>query len=173
MQSFSRNGQWKGFGIQELPVLFPAIPSTEKEWKVTTSKRPFLAKSVHKQTSFQDGVKSVRQSIMANNWAVSIDLTDAYLHVLIHPVSRKYLRFVFGHQVLQFTALPFGMPPSPWIFLQLMTVIAAHLRLRAVPLFPYLDDWLIRDLIHNQLISHTKYTLQTVQNLGLIPNLKK
>ena len=52
-------------------------------------------------------------------------------------------------------------------------VIAAHLRVCAVSLFPYLDDWLIRDLIRNQLICHTKYTLQTVQNLGFIPNLKK
>ena len=39
--------------------------------------------------------------------------------------------------------------------------------------FPYLDDWLIRDLIRNRLISHTKYTLQMVQNLVFIPNLKK
>ena len=43
----------------------------------------------------------------------------------------------------------------------------------AVPLFPYLDNWLISDQIRNRLISHTKYTLQTVQNLGFIPNLKK
>ena len=107
-------------------------------------------------------VKSVRQSIMANDWAVSIDLTNAYLHVPINPISRKYLRFVFEHQVFQFTALLFGMSRSPWIFTQLMNVIAAHLRLRAVPLFPYLDDWFIRDLIHNRLISHTEYTLQTV-----------
>ena len=54
-----------------------------------------------------------------------------------------------------------------------MNVIAAHLGLRAVSLFPYLDDWQIRDLIRSQLISHTKYTIQTVQNLGFIPNLKK
>ena len=54
-----------------------------------------------------------------------------------------------------------------------MNVIAAHLRLHAVSLFPYLEDWLIRDLMRNRLISHTKYTLQTVQNLGFIPNLKK
>ena len=54
-----------------------------------------------------------------------------------------------------------------------MNVIAALLPLRAVSLFPYLDDRLIRDLIRNRLISHTKYTLQTVQNLGFIPNLKK
>ena len=118
-------------------------------------------------------VKSVKQSIMYNDWAVSIDLTDAYLHVPIQPISRKYLRFVYDHQVFQFTALPFGMSLSRWVFTKLMNVIATHLRRRAVSRFPYLDDWMIRDLIRNQLISHTKYTLQTVHNLGFIPNLKK
>ena len=57
-------------------------------------------------------VKSVRQSIMVNDWSVSIDLTDAYLHVPIHPISRKYLWFVYEHQVFQFTALPFRMSLS-------------------------------------------------------------
>ena len=28
------------------------------------------------------------------------------------------------------------------------------MRQRAIPVFPYLDDWLIRDQIHNRLISH-------------------
>ena len=65
------------------------------------------------------------------------------------------------------------MSLSPWIFTKLMEVIAARLRQRAVSLFPYLDNWLIRDLIRNRLISHTKYCLQTVQNLGFVPNLKK
>ena len=83
------------------------------------------------------------------------------------------LRFIYGHQVYQFTALPFGMTLSPWIFTKLMDVIAAHLRQRAISLFPYLDDWLIRDLIRNRLISHTIYCLQMVQILGFIPNLKK
>ena len=52
-------------------------------------------------------------------------------------------------------------------------VIAAHLRQRAISLFPYLDDWLIRDLIRNQQVSHTICCLQTVHSLGFIPNLKK
>ena len=104
---------------------------------------------IHKQHFKMKTVKSVRQSIMYNDWAVSIDLTDAYLHVPIHPTSRKYLRFVYDHQVFQFTALPFGMSLSPWVFMKLMNVIATYLRLRAVSLFPYLDDWLIRDLMRN------------------------
>ena len=57
--------------------------------------------------------------------------------------------------------------------MKLIEVIAAHLRQRAISLFPHLDDWLIRDLIRNRLILHTKILLQTVQNLGLKPNLKK
>ena len=54
-----------------------------------------------------------------------------------------------------------------------MNVITAHLHQRAIPLFPYLDDWLIRDLIRGRFISQTIYCLQTVQSLGFIPNLKK
>ena len=50
-----------------------------------------------------------------------------------------------------------------------MEVIASHLRHGPITVFPYLDDWLIRDLIRNWLISHTKYCLQTVQS----PYLKK
>ena len=53
-----------------------------------------------------------------------------------------------------------------------MDVIAVHLCQRAISVFPYLDDWLIRDLIRNRLISHTKYCRQIVQCLGFIPNLK-
>ena len=99
-------------------------------------------------------VKSVRQSLLVNDWTVSIDVTDAYLHVPIHPRSRKYLRFMFKDQVFQFTALPFGMSLSPWIFTKLMDIIAAHLCQSAITLFPYLDNWLIRDLICNWLVSH-------------------
>ena len=130
-----------------------------------------LNQYIKKQPFKMETVKSVRQSILVNDWAVSIDLTDAYLHVPIHPQSRKYLRFIYEDQVFQFTALPFGMSLSPWIFTKLIDVIAAHLGQRAISLFRYLDDWLIRDLIRNRLVSPTMYCLQTVQSLGFIPNL--
>ena len=131
-----------------------------------------LNRYIKKQPFKMETVKSVRQSMANNDWAVSTDLTDAYLHVPIHPRSRKYLRFVYEDQTFQFTALPFGMSLSPWNFTNWMAVIAAHLRQRAISVFPYLDDLLIKDLIRNQLTSQTKYCLQVVQGLGFIPNLK-
>ena len=78
---------------------------------------------------------------------------------------------MFKGQVFQFKVLPFRMTLSLWIFTKLMDVITSYMRQRAIPVFPCLDDWL--DLIRNQIISHTKYCLQTVQSLGFIPNLKK
>ena len=62
---------------------------------------------------------------------------------------------MFENQVFQFTALPFGMSLSPWIFITWMDVIVADLHQRAISLFPYLDNWLIRDLNRQQTyISH-------------------
>ena len=91
---------------------------------------------IRKQPFKMEIVKSVRQSIVINDWAVSIDLTDAYLHVPIHPQSRKYLRFVYEDRIFQFTA--FRMSLSLWIFTKLMDVIASHLRQRSISVFPYL-----------------------------------
>ena len=36
---------------------------------------------------------SIRKLIRKGEWVISIDLTDAYFHVPIHPQSQKYLRF--------------------------------------------------------------------------------
>ena len=132
-----------------------------------------LNRYIEKQAFKMETVKSVRQAMRLNDWAISIDLTDAYLHVPIHRQSRKYLRFVHEDQVYHFSALPFGMSLSPLIFSKLMEVIAAFLRQRAISVFPYLDDWLIKNLIHNRLITQTKICIQTIQSLGFLPNLKK
>ena len=132
-----------------------------------------LNRYIEKQAFKMETVKSVRQAMRLKDWAVSIDLTDAYLHVPIHRQSRKYLRFVHEDQVYHFLALLFGMSLSPLIFSKLMDVIAAFLRQRAISVFPYLDDWLIKNLIHNRLITQTKICIQTIQSLGFLPNLKK
>ena len=51
------------------------------------------------------------------------------------------------------------------MFSKLMDVIAAFLRQRAISVFPCLDDWLIKNLIRDRLV--------TIQSLGFLPNLKK
>ena len=57
---------------------------------------------------------SVRSAIRSQEWTVSIDICDAYLHVPMHQAVCKYLRFVVNKKVYQFTCLPFGLATSPW-----------------------------------------------------------
>ena len=47
--------------------------------------------------------RSVRAVIRSQEWTVSIDIRDAYLHVPMHKAVRKYLCFVVNKQVYQFT----------------------------------------------------------------------
>ena len=43
----------------------------------------------------------------------------------------------------------------------------------AVSVFLYLDDWLIKNLIRNRLITQTRFCIQIIQSLGFLSNLNK
>ena len=128
--------------------------------------RPLSTEPIHRERVFQDGDNQICKTIDETKRLGC--LHDRCIPSCpIHPQSRKYLQFVYEDQVFLFTALPFRMS-SPLIFSKLMNVIAAFLRQRAISVFPYLDDWLIKDLIRNQLISQTKFCIQTIQKLSEI-----
>ena len=52
-----------------------------------------LNNHLHVPTFKMETAESIRKSIRQGEWVTSIDLTDAYFHVPIHPQSQKYLRF--------------------------------------------------------------------------------
>lgn len=86
---------------------------------------------------------SVREALRPGYWATSVDLTDAYFHVLMHVADRKLLRFRWGDKAFQFRALPFGLSLSPWIFTMIVRQLCFLVRKEGVRLRAYLDDWLI------------------------------
>jgi hypothetical protein len=57
-------------------------------------------------------LSDVRQTVRPGDWAVSIDLKDAYFHVPIAQDARKYLRFGWRGRLFQFCVLPFGLSPG-------------------------------------------------------------
>ena len=128
---------------------------------------------VYTQTFKLETQRKVKDAIQLNDWAFSLDLTDAYLHVPIHRRSRKYLRFTLRGRVYQFKALPFGLSTSPFVFTRLMTVIATFLRRREITLHPYLDDWLARNQNRRRLLEHRQFILSLINSLGLIINYEK
>ena len=89
--------------------------------------------------------ESIRASLNTGEWVTSIDLQDAYLHIPIHPRSRKYLRFAHRSHIYQFTSLPFGPAPAPQVFTMIVKEVKLVALSRGIRIHQYLDDWLIRD----------------------------
>jgi hypothetical protein len=64
-------------------------------------------------------IQQVTQLIQRNDYLTSIDITDAFLHILVHRNSRKYLRFHWEGESFQFRTTPFGLSVVPWVFTRL------------------------------------------------------
>ena len=113
---------------------------------------------------------SIRRAIPPGAWAVSIDPMDAYLHIPIYPASRKYLRFSLEGTIYQFQALPFGISTVPFIFTNLMEIVAGHIRSLGPNIHQYFNDWLVHRLSQESLLSDLSLTWEIITSLGLIPN---
>ncbi|KAK7092033.1 hypothetical protein V1264_009642 [Littorina saxatilis] len=116
---------------------------------------------------------SVRDALRPGDWVTSIDLTDAYFHILVHPADRKWLRFRWASQVYQFRALPFGLSLAPWIFTMVVRQFCALVRSQGVRLRAYLDDWLIMGQSEALCRQHTLLVLREASLLGFSVNHTK
>ena len=88
--------------------------------------------------------ESIRASLIPGEWVSSIDLSTAYLHIPIHPASKKYLQFFHGSQLFQSTSLPFGLAVAPQVFTMIVKEVKLMALTRGVRLHQYLHNWLIR-----------------------------
>lgn len=87
-----------------------------------------------------------------------------YLHIPIHPVSRKYLRFVFRDKVYPVSGPLLWPFDSSLEFLLLLVGISVGL---------YLDDWLLRSPSKDKCMEDMHKTIHLTQELGLLLNLQK
>ena len=117
--------------------------------------------------------ESIRTSLIPGEWVASIDLSDAYLYIPIHPHSRKYLRFCHRSQVFQFTSLPFGLATAPQVFTMIVKEVKIMALSRGLRLHQYLDDWLIRSQSRKEVLVNTQAVVDLTQSLGWIINQDK
>ena len=117
--------------------------------------------------------ESIRASLRKGEWVTSIDLTDAYLHVPIHHLSHKYLRFAHKGVIYQFTSLPFGLATAPLVFTSLAKEVKLIALQKGISLHQYLDDWLIRAPSKEGCLEQTQKLLALINELGYVVNLKK
>jgi hypothetical protein len=133
-----------------------------------------LNKSIDCPHFQMETVRSIRQSIQPKDWIFSIDLSDAYLHVPLHPACHRYLRIALSPtKVYSFTVLPFGLNTAPLVFTRIATALAAHLRQQGVRVHVYLDDWLFLAQDKHRLLKSIPWILEFLESLGLLINKSK
>ena len=90
------------------------VPKPHQRWRPVKDLSR-LTTFLHVEKFKMKTPESIRTSLIPGEWVSPIDLSDAYLHIPIHPNSRKYLRFCHRSQVFQFTSLPFGLATAPQV----------------------------------------------------------
>ena len=148
------------------------VPKPENKW------RPVIDLSVvntylHVPTFKMETAEVIRASLQVGEWVASIDLTDAYFHVPIHPKFQKYLRFHVEGQAYQFRALPFGIATAPLEFTRVVKEVKFIALSQGVRIHQYLDDWLVRAKDQDSCARDVQKLITLVEKLGWIVNVKK
>ena len=115
----------------------------------------------------------IKLSLQPQDWFASLDLSDAFWHVPIHPRFRKFLAFQIGESVFWFTRLPFGLSIAPRVFTKLTKVVAKSLMESGVHCLMYLDDWLISAESASATRAAVEKTLRLAGGMGFNFNMSK
>ena len=83
-------------------------------------------------------LRQVSQLIQCGDYAFSIDLQDAYLHIPI--VKHCFLCFVWHNVPYQWKVLPFGLATAPRVFMALTKPILFLCHCKCFHIVIYLDD---------------------------------
>jgi len=67
-----------------------------------------------------ESIDYVKHLLQPGEFMATIDLTDAYFSIPIHPTDRKYLRFSWENSLYEFTCLPFGYKLAPRTFTKIL-----------------------------------------------------
>ena len=169
-----QTGSGKGTESGNSRFLFPDLPSSKKERKVTFDYRPFFIELIHKETVFQNGDSQVGKTSdetqrlgclhRLNSCIPTRSDTSSIPEVSSFRLRRSGLS-LHGLTV-QNVAKSVDIFNADGRYSSVSTP-TCHIS------FPYLDDWLIKNLIRNHLITQTRFCIQIIQSLGFLPNLKK
>ena len=95
-------------------------------------------------------------------------LKDAYFSALLHPVSRKFVQFLWSGKLYEFLWLWSGLGPSPRNFTKLLKISVSMLSRLNI----YLDDMLIGHTIKETLMARSKIAF-LLQQVRFVLNIKK
>ena len=151
---------------------FFLVPKKTGDLRPVINLKP-LNRYLKKQHFKMDSLHSVLNMVQKGDWAISLDLKDAYFHIPCHRDHKKFLRFCINKQCFQFKVLCFGPTSAPRVFTKVCAVVVAHLRTQNIRLAAYLDDWFVVNQNQKNLLTDREKSLNLLKSLGFIINLQK
>ena len=118
-------------------------------------------------------LKHVWQLIQHGNYAFSIDLQDAYLHIPTVKHHHHFLHFVWHNVPYQWKVLPFGLATAPRVFMSLTKPILFLCCCKGLCIVIYLDGILV--LVHSKWVGKRAHLFlcSLLVHLGLHINFSK
>jgi hypothetical protein len=119
-----------------------------------------------------EGLDKVAFLATVQDWFFTIDLSQAYQHLLVHPELMERFGFVWKNRFFAFRVLPFGWRCSPYVWTQLMLQVVARWRQQGIRLVIYIDDLLVMASSLSEAIWARGIILEDMWLLGLFLSVK-
>lgn len=148
-------------------TFFPVEKKTPGEWRGCLDARPVNEALKHEHFKME-GLLTARQLIRRDDWMTTLDITEAYPHLLIVPEQRQFFRLVWEGVHYQYRALCFGVAPAPRIFTKILRPVIQRLRAAGIRCVPYLDDILILASSREQSIKQSQLAVDLLVRLGFL-----
>ena len=116
---------------------------------------------------------TIRKLFKLDHYCVKLDLSDAFLHVPLHPAYRRYMRFFHRGVAYQFKTICFGANFSPFIFSYLINITLRFFHSMCIELAAYLDDCYAQHPVPDTLSLQINYVIQVMSHLGWTINFDK
>ena len=120
-----------------------------------------------------ENIPMLAQLVQKADWCVKIDLKDAYFCLSVAREHRKYMRFQWQGQTLEFQTLPFGLGSAPRTFTKIMKPVIGLLRRIGMRLMICLDDILLLNQSKDNIQTDIDIMIWLLQSLGLVINTAK
>ena len=115
----------------------------------------------------------IRHTIPKQAFFTSLDISDAFHHILIHPRFQKYVVFSIQGRLFFFQSMPFGLNLGPPTFTTVITPALKMLHYLGISASVYIDDWLLWARDPRLLLSQTLKASKLLSSLGFLINHKK
>lgn len=118
-------------------------------------------------------MRDVKAAITANCWMASVDLSDCFWGLPVHPKDQRFLSFRWRGVNYSFQVLPFGLSLSPYFITKLYHQVVEELQARGHRVIIYIDDIIILGDTKKECAASVEALVALLEELGAVINKEK